>query len=143
MWTGIERRRILSPMASTALTKKYTGVSRSDLMRRDMARKRAASKKRADGKKQEQELMSTAVRTVAGAAMGWTFASYPEASSLSIPGSSGQGIDTTLLVGVGAKLAALGGVVTGDAADRVSEIGDAALVLFAAGMAQDFVAKKE
>jgi len=87
--------------------------------------------------------MSTAVRTVAGAAMGWTFASYPEASSLSIPGSSGQGIDTTLLVGVGAKLAALGGVVTGDAADRVSEIGDAALVLFAAGMAQDFVAKKE
>jgi len=47
-------------MASTALTKKYTGVSRSDLMRRDMARKRAASKKRADGKKQEQELMSTA-----------------------------------------------------------------------------------
>ncbi len=105
--------------------------------------KRAASKKRADGKKQVQELMSTAVRTVAGAAMGWTFASYPEASSLSIPGSSGQGIDTTLLVGVGAKLAALGGVVTGDAADRVSEIGDAALVLFAAGMAQDFVAKKE
>ena len=53
------------------------------------------------------------------------------------------------VVGLGGGLqgsvvgAALGGVVTGDAADRVSEIGDAALVLFAAGMAQDFVAKKE
>ena len=28
-------------MASTALTKKYTGISRSDLMRRDMAREYA------------------------------------------------------------------------------------------------------
>ncbi len=143
MWTGIERRRILSPMASTALTKKYTGVSRSDLMRRDMARKRAASRKRAEGQERDKEIVSSAVRTVAGGVMGWAFASYPGAASLSIPGSAGAGIDTTLLVGVGAKLAALGGVVTGDAADRVSEIGDAALVLFAAGMAQDFVAKKE
>lgn len=139
MWTGIERRRILSPMASTALTKKYTGVSRSDLMRRDLSRKRAASKKRADGKKQEQELMATGVRAASGAAMGWAFASYPQAASLSIPGSSGAGVDTTLLVGVGAKLAVLGA----DAPEWVSQVGDAALVLFAAGMAQDFVTKKE
>ncbi|MCP4244107.1 MAG: hypothetical protein GY772_26450 [bacterium] len=139
MWTEIERRRILSAMASTALTKKYTGVSRSDLMRRDLSRKRAASKKRADGKKQEQELMATGVRAASGAAMGWAFASYPQAASLSIPGSSGAGVDTTLLVGVGAKLAVLGA----DAPEWVSQVGDAALVLFAAGMAQDFVTKKE
>lgn len=139
MWTGIERRHILSAMASTALTKKYTGVSRSDLMRRDLSRKRAASKKRADGKKQEQELMATGVRAASGAAMGWAFASYPQAASLSIPGSSGAGVDTTLLVGVGAKLAVLGA----DAPEWVSQVGDAALVLFAAGMAQDFVTKKE
>jgi len=121
--------------------KTYTGVSRGDLMRRDIARKRATARKRAEAKNSEKELIATGVRTAAGMGMGWLFASYPKAAQLSIPGSTGKGVDTRLLVAAITKAAVLTGQVKGDTADRVSEIGDAAAVLFGHDLAVSFVSK--
>jgi len=73
--------------------------------------------------------------------MGWLFASYPNAANLSIPGSKGAGVDTRLLVAAGTKALVLTGQVKGDTADRISEIGDAAAVLFGHDLAVTFVNK--
>ena len=119
----------------------YQGVSRGDLMRRDMSRKRASARKRAESKQTEAEIMSTAVRTVSGMGMGWLFASYPDRATLSIPGSTGRGVDTRLLVAAVTKGLVLTNQVKGDTAARISEVGDAAAVLFGHDLAVSFVTK--
>ena len=125
------------------MKKSYSGVSRSDLMRRDMARKRKAKRMRAEGEVKEKELVATGVRTAAGMGMGWLFASYPGAAQIAIPGSEGRGIDTRLLVAAGTKTLVLAGYLKGETAARVSEIGDAAAVLFGHDLAVNFVNKNQ
>ena len=136
------RYTLRMPAKSSAMMKKgYTGVSRETLMKRDMSRKRASAKKRAEKSAVESELMSTAVRTASGAGMGWLFASYPDLASLSIPGSAGKGVDTRLLVAAVTKGLCLTGQIKGDTAKRVSEVGDAAAVLFGHDLAVSYVTK--
>jgi len=94
-------------MTSKALQKPPASLSKGEIYNKYMAARRTQMRRRAQATTQREDLIVAAGTFAAGAVMGAGFQQYPSAERVFRDASGGGGVDTKLLLGLGATALAM------------------------------------